>query len=249
MRPVLLLILTLLAPTAISMAPFALELSGCDYVESLNQLPARLVDPLVPPEFVVPGVANVVVGMATCDARAADGREDVVTFGWADVVVVPPLALRMPGGGLHLYRFEHVAMDDLYGEAHAAFGAECRVADEASVVVSLADVHARADASGTALWDARVPAQAPGAGTLGVTHYREIGPAAGGYAYLEGDLRRPGDAGDLAGSFLSDEGSALWTIWGPAWVSPMQYAPDFAITDATIGFVPFASAPTPHETC
>ena len=249
MRATILLLLTLLASFATAApAPVALELTGCHYVESLDSVPAALVDPLVPDEFQMGGVVSLIAGMATCDARASDGREDVVTFGWADVSVSPRAALRAPGITLYLYRIEHVVTDDLYRELHAAIGAECRVADAAQVSVSLAGTRASASDAEGAMWDILVPA-APEESLLPTrTPYREFGPAPGGYAYLQGTLVDPGSQA-VPGVFLADDDSALAATRGPAWPSRTQAGSAYAIEGTTIGFVASARAPAPRETC
>lgn len=242
---------TLAATGAGNAAPASttrLDLTECHYLESLNLVPGALVRPYVPTDFALAGTANLVVGMATCDARTSAGEADVVTFGWADVSVYPPTALRSPAGGLHLYRIEHLAMDDLYGAAHAAYGTECRVLDEASVLASLLDVHATGAAEGESLWDMRVPLGIPENGPSGSTHYREFGRANGGYAYLEGDLVDPG-AQNLPGTFLVDEESPLRDLWGPAWPSRIQFGSHFAIRDTTIGFLAWPGVTVPTQTC
>lgn len=230
-------------------APVELDLTDCDYLESINTVPGALVDPLIPDgDFTVAASANLVVGLATCTATTSEGETDTVTFGWADVSVYPRPGLRSPEGGLHLYRIEHIAMDDLYGRAHAQWGTECRVVTDASVVASLLDTHATASDAGGLVWDIRVPVGVPPDGTGGSTHYREFGPANGGYAYLEGDLVSPG-AASIPGTFLVDPESRLFTLWGPAWPSRVFQGPGFGILDTTISFLPDATSPTPSETC
>lgn len=252
----LILIVSLAAATSLattsagtsSAAGTRLDLTGCHYLESLNVVPSALVRPYVPDDFSLAATANLVVGMATCDATLSTGETDVVTFGWADVSVYPPTALRSPAGGLHLYRIEHLAMDDLYGAAHAAFGTQCRVLDNASVLSSLLDVHATGAIDGASVWDMRVPAGVPEDGTTGATHYREFGRANGGYAYLEGDLIVPG-VPSLPGTFLVDSQSPLYDLWGPAWPSRIIAGSSFAITDTTIGFLPWPGVEPPAQTC
>ncbi|HUR70264.1 MAG TPA: hypothetical protein VM370_13550 [Candidatus Thermoplasmatota archaeon] len=229
-------------------APVAIELTDCDYMESLNTVPGQLVDPLVPADFTVLGAPNLVIGMATCDADTSDGRHDRVTFGWADVSVQPRAGLRAPGITLYLYRLEHVATDDLYGAIHRELGAECRVMDSALVTVALPVAHATTSDDGASAWDMLSPAGLPATGAVGHTLYREIGPAVGGYAYLDGTLVNPG-VPSTAGTFTFDEGSALRGLLGPAWPSRMQAAPGFAIEGTTLGMIPWAGAPAPRETC
>jgi hypothetical protein len=178
MRTLLLVTLVLAGCTtatgiAAAPAPIGIELTGCHYMESLNTVPGALVDPLIPADFQVAGAVNLVVGLATCDAKTSDGRSDVVTFGWADVGVSPRAALRTPGIGLYLYRIEHIATDDLYGEIHRAIGAECRLVDGANVHVELLDAHASATQGGANVWDIRVPVAPEPDGTGGRTPYRE----------------------------------------------------------------------------
>jgi hypothetical protein len=254
MRTLVALVLLAATSTAASaLAPIAppidLDLTACDYLESVNTVPGALVDPLIPDvDFSVAGTANLVVGIARCQALTADGRSDEVVFGWADVGVYPRQALRSPAGGLHLYRIEHLAMDDLYGEIHRGFAAECRMIDSAIVVAGVGVSQATGYDDGVAAWDIRALTSAD-TGNGGSTHYREFGPAAGGgYAYLEGDLVGPGIA-SLPGLFVADQESPLFTLWGPAWPSRVQAAQGFAITDTTIGFLASPNAPAPRETC
>lgn len=225
-----------------------IELTNCDYLESLNTVPSALVDPYVPDDFTLAATANLVVGMAECDAMTDDGRSDRVFFGWADVSVYPPSALRSPHGGLYLYRIEHLTADDLYGDVHAAIGAECRVMDAADVTIGLAASSGTTMDDGASVWDIRVPVAPPPTGNIGETQYREFGPAVGGYAYLDGVLTSPG-APSPAGTFLVDQESPLFSLWGPAWVSRTQAAPGFGIVGTEIGFLPWANAPAPRELC
>lgn len=247
----LLLAPALVPPTlADAPAPVPLEITDCAYVEALHQVPGALVRPYVPPEFsvVTTSLVQFLVGVATCTGTSG-AQQETISFGWADVSVLPPTSMRDADVRLYLYRIEHVVADDLYRRVHATFGAECRVMDDVDVGVSLADVHAIARAPGfeqTLRVAAGVPdAVAPGPGV----RYREFGPAAGGYVYLEGTLRAPAEARDLPGVLLTGESSALRPLVGPALAGRVQYGNGFEIVDNTIGFIPRASAPAPVATC
>jgi hypothetical protein len=138
MRTAALLLALLVAVPLFPMAPAAgpgpaavevpFSVSGCAYVEFHFSAPPQRLAPLVPPQFrlrLTNGLALVLLGAAQCVQASFSGATGPAAFFWDDLAVDPVAPeVQQAGVGVYLWRIENAVLDDPYGAAMAAVGAQ-----------------------------------------------------------------------------------------------------------------------------